>query len=256
MGIGFACYGLGGLIYETKFGRPSSTSALGFFAIPIISLLIGGAASVIAFGVRLLWKITGLRVIFVEPWIIAVICGTLIVAALILGVGNARRYELNSGPAIVVNRGAGKQIDVLPDWNISRSAATISYVDLAQETFEWGRNRTIVRLKPNGLSVRQEQGNQECVIPILGLDYVTSVHVAEFTALDSDPKLALLINGRATGHRAILAILSSNYEPFYIERMDRFWQLTDRPLAIYYSETLRSEVVVLRSGTRLKGYAF
>jgi hypothetical protein len=256
-GISFLCSGFGSLIYTDRFGRPSSTDVVGLVTIPVISVVIGLVAAAIGFGVRLLWNMAGFRFIPVRRSVVAAICGIVIAAALALGVAGAMRYELAAGAAVILDRSIVEQIKVRSNyWTISRSATQISLADPEPEPFGWGDARTVARINPEGLSLRDEHRNQECVIAIPGLDYVTSVEAAELAAPDSDPKLVLLIRGRPSGHRAILAILSSDYVPLYVERMVTFWQQDDSPLAIGYSDKLGSEVVVIGSSRTKESKAY
>ena len=256
IGFSFAFYGMGALFYEMKFGRPSSTAAIALFTIPIISIVIGILGCLIAVVARFLWQIAGFRVVAVNNFVAASACLVIIGTALGIGIVGAKRQEASTRPAILVNSGLVQEIAAGNDQMIIRPADIVfNTLGNIHTKVEWGGNSSVLYQMPNGLSVQQINGDKRCIVPTEGLDYITRVYAVHRASTDSRSTLALIIDGRATGKRAMLAVISADYKLLYAERLARFWNYFKCPLAIGSSMQLKSEVIVLAGDDERKAYS-
>ena len=81
------------------------------------------------------------------------------------------------------------------------------------------------------------------------LDYITRIHATQFYRPGGgDPLLAVVISGRATGRRAVVLVVSSDYKVFLEQRLYRFWELDAIPVKIRSDPSIRAEIVVVGPG--------
>jgi hypothetical protein len=83
-------------------------------------------------------------------------------------------------------------------------------------------------------------------IPLPGIDYINYVDAIPLRqGAAGRPVLALLITGRATGRRDLIAMVSPAGELLYLELLDRFWDFRQVPLAI--APTATGDLVLVGS---------
>jgi hypothetical protein len=71
------------------------------------------------------------------------------------------------------------------------------------------------------------------LIPTPGIDYTNSIDAIPLElGVNARPVLALLITGRATGRRDLLALVSESRELVYLELLERFWNMRLSSLAV------------------------
>jgi len=112
----------------------------------------------------------------------------------------------------------------------SRIYGFLERVDLA---IPWRGDLVQLMYRENSVGVEFASSGRSLSIPLTGVDYVVAVDAIELEMGSSHrPALALLITGRATGQRDLLAVISESRELIYLELLDRFWNYSSIPLAI------------------------
>jgi hypothetical protein len=71
------------------------------------------------------------------------------------------------------------------------------------------------------------------------------VDAAPISATGGPPLLAVVISGRATGRRAIIAVIDENYKVVFEEQVQRFWELRDTPIEIRVRPAAADEYFVV-----------
>src|SRR5262249_8779810 len=90
----------------------------------------------------------------------------------------------------------------------------------------------------DALEVRFVPDGDVVLIPLPAIDYIHFVDAVRLEAgPDSRPALSLLITGRATGRRDLLAGVSASRELVYLELLERSWNFREIPLAAAPSPT-------------------
>lgn len=227
----FLSYYLTGLILEMKFGRPSSTSAVGFIFILIYAiflLLIGYAAGLL---IRfIVSRFTVERTMSKKSlyWIYAVFSLTIIVAS-IAGSVSFKTYEDAQKPHVIINAAAVAKIPDLQyqDSNQIDAKFLLSIFDddkIENGALPW--NNKIIRFKlsrdTNSLAILDDAGKQLIQIDLSGFDYITRVYAVPVTVNDSNTKgLAVLVNLRSTSRRSVLLVYNAENNLLYQELLYR-----------------------------------
>jgi hypothetical protein len=142
--------------------------------------------------------------------------------------------EREARPRVILNAAQiHKRTSGLPAESIQHAVRIYDYLARINQPLQWeGRSVNLVnagetlelRLSPAGSVVR---------IPLPGIDYINFVDAAPLRMGSSaSPVLALLITGRATGRRDLIAIVSEAGELVYLELLDRTWNFRSVSLAI------------------------
>ena len=163
-----------------------------------------------------------------------------------VGVCAVPLFESGAKPRIIINKGLLQNVPV-PSKGTSVNKATRLYESAATlHALEWGNNKTETIISGVHVTLRDQRSEAKFEISAKGLDYVTSVDAVPLTSTkDVNPFLVVVITGRATGHRALIIVLSSSYEVIYSERLDRDWPIDVKPLEVLYDPDIASEVGVL-----------
>jgi hypothetical protein len=227
----FLSYYLTGLILEMKFGRPSSTSAIGFVFIPVYAiflLLLGYAAGLLVRSI--VSRFTVERTIS-KKTIYSIYAAFLVavLASSIAGGVSFKIYEDAQKPHVIINSAA---VIKLPDGQYEDSNQVdakflLSIFDddkIKNGTLPW--NSRIIRFKlfkdANSLVVLDDAGAQLMQIDLNAFDYITRVYAVPVTTNDSMKKgLAVLVNLRSTSRRSVLLIYNADNKLLYQELLYR-----------------------------------
>jgi len=231
IGAIFLSYYLTGLIFEMKFGRPSSTSAIGFVFIPIYAvflLLIGYAVGLI---IRfIVSRFTAERTLSKKAiYTIYVAFLAVILVSSIAGGVSFKIYEDRQKPHVIINSSA---VSKLPDVQYLESNQTDAKFLLSifeddkikNGTLTWNDKTIHFRLAKdtNSLVVLDEIGAQLLQIDLSELDYITRVYAVPVNIDASKKKgLAVLVNLRSTSRRSVLLIYNAEKKLLYQELLYR-----------------------------------
>lgn len=210
-------------------GRPSSTAGLAFVFAPVFAAgaaVVGLLAGALLRGlVRVARPSRPPRSYRPLAWALLLVVPVL--AALLgarTGGEEARRYEARAKPRILTTTegverqvvepgvGAGSRA-AEPIWGTSREGLPTLVGDETSGWFEGG-------------------GRRSSSIDLAALDYVTSADALALYRAGEPVAYAALINGRATGRRAVLVILSTDLRVLHSELVERWWRAQESALCV------------------------
>jgi hypothetical protein len=245
--LGFLAFGYTALYFEMHFGRPSSTFGLGYLFVPIWALLYGALGFAAGALIRFIWRrahapeesasrTRGLQIS---------LCAVVLLAAL-YGAAGVFINETQSQPAIVIDHGIVANSIAADSNPVVRLATQVMGRDEIAQSVTWGRNDSAILI--DGLRVQFNERRRSPFVDLdaTGLDYLNRIHVAPlFVRGKVEPFLVVVIAGRATGRRALVTVLSPEYQIVFQQRAERFWELTSPSLEIRRDTTDGQEIAVV-----------
>ena len=229
------------------FGRPSSTFGLGYLFVPIWALLYGVLGFVAGTLIRYIWRrahppgdsardTRGLKLSL----------GAVVLLASIYGAAAVLINETQSQPAIVVDAGIITHSVAANSDPTVRGATQVLSRDEVTQSVSWGRNDSAILI--DGLRVQFNDRRRSPFVDLnaTGLDYLNRIHVAPLLMHGKvEPFLVVVIAGRATGRRALVTVLSPEYQIVFQQRVERFWELASPSLEIRRDATDGEEIAVV-----------
>jgi hypothetical protein len=228
-------YGLTMGVVGAHIGRQSSTFALGVF-LPILAAPVLGAVGLLVG--RLAAFVIGSRV--PGRWVRVLKWSAPLVLVVIAGVaarqasGPLYAAERSARPRVIQNAAQiHKRAEALTAVGITRGTRVYDQLRQLNQSIPWGTGSAQLVDHGDVLAVRFAPSGRSLRIPLPGIDYITHVDAIPLQmGAGARPALALLITGRATGRRDLLAVISQAGELVYLELLDRFWNDRSVPLAI------------------------
>lgn len=215
--------------------RPSSTSALGVIFIPLWSGITAVIAYLLGYVIRFVWR-TQFTEPAVQPWhgkVLAVLLGCIMFCSALMAWYSVQTYEKAAKPNLVTYNG-----ELVPHYQSSklalvRTATSVYGRDQQAEPIQWGKNQTLLSVNKADVELRDRVSNQQATVSVAGLDYVTQYQAARIKLAGFvEPGLAMLIDGRATGKRSLLVVLTPDYKVFMRFMVERYWPLQSSALEI------------------------
>jgi hypothetical protein len=219
-------YGLTMGIVGANIGRQSSTFALGVF-LPIIAAPLLGAVGLLVG--RLAASVVGARVPGRWVRVLKLSAPLVLVAIAIVAAWQA------SGPLYAAERAARprviqnsaqlhKRTGSLSADGMEPGSRVYDRLKKINKTTQWGTGSAHLVNRGDVLEVRFVPDGAALLIPLPGIDYITHVDAMPLRlGAGARPALALLITGRATGRRDLIAVISESRELVYLELLERFW---------------------------------
>lgn len=246
--IGFAAFGYTAMYVEEHFGRPSSTFGLGYLFVPIWALIYGLLGFIVGLLVRFAWRRA--RPASAGPVrrtrSLQVSLITVVLLASAYGAARVLINEAQSQPEIIVDLG-GVSHSLAPNSDPAvRSHTQLLGRDELTQSISWGHNDSTILI--DGLRVQLSDRRRSSFVDLdaRGLDYLTRIDAAPvFGPGQDEPFLVVVIAGRATGRRALVTVLSHDYQPLFQQRVYRFWELGSPPLEIRRNPTDGEELAVV-----------
>lgn len=220
-----ASHAVTALVVGASVGRQSSTAGIGPF------LLLLSAVPLAVFGCalgRLAERMLGTRAQRVSRsikfWAPPLLISIAALAALRAGLP-ILAAEREATPRVIVASGifGRRQID-LPIANVTRATRVYDYSAGVNTAIQWAGGSAELHRVPDGLAVSFLPTGGQVTIPLPAIDYILCVDAVHVRITPgADPALALLITGRATGQRDLLAVVSGAGELVYLELLERRW---------------------------------
>jgi hypothetical protein len=242
-GLSLVVFGYTGMYTEMAIGRPSSTAGIAFFFIPIWGVFAAAAGLVLGFIVRAVWR--RLTELERRTWILPAILSCAVVASAGAGAFGVIRYEREAQPAVRVASGLLIREFRGDLGKAARSSTTLYDSDGKSAGISWARNDSELRLTDDRVIFRDTVSGKQAEFSNSALDYVTRVDAVSLSAPRGRALLAIVISGRATGRRAIVAVIDDSYGVVFEERVERFWGLAETPLEIREAASAAGEYVVV-----------
>lgn len=240
-------FGYTAMYVESAFGRPSSTASLGFLFVPIWGGVAAIVGLVLGFIVRAVWRRTRSPVEQEKrTWALLVALGCVIVASAGAGAFDVIQYEQEAKPTIRSDSGLLVR-EVRTDSQAPVRISTILYdSDHKPEGFTWANNKSELLFGDNRVVLRDTVNGKKAEFRTPALDYITRVDAVPMSrAPGSSAFLAITISGRATGRRAVIAVIDEDYKVVFEEQVERFWELRDTPIEVRVNPAARDEYVVV-----------
>jgi hypothetical protein len=234
--LSFAAFGFAGMFAELALGRPSSTSSLGFFFVPIWAALVAVPGLVLGFIVRAVWRRMKGDDAESHASALLAILAFAVVASAGAGVLTVVQSEQEAKPRIRFDGGLLVR-EFRADSELLVRASTALYdsdndSDRKAEVLSWGSNRSELLIADDSVVLRDTVSGKSAQFRTPALDYITRVDAVPMLAARGPSLLAIVVSGRATGRRAIIAVVDENYEVVYEEQVERFWSLCDTPIEV------------------------
>lgn len=232
VGLSVLANGAASLITNEAIGRLSSTASIGYVTVPAAAMVFGG----LAFGAGAI-----LRVLFRSPngvqrtpvlyriAALALLLGAPILSAR-AGVATVRRIEAEAEPRVLVT--SPRVVREVPEPTASsgpmRAAGKVEDLYSRKPPRPPAGMPALILIRTG--AVLQAGARVSETVPLPGLDYVTSGYVVALRSGDAVEAFVTVINGRATGRRAVIAVLSPELKVLYAELVERWWCFNDTPL--------------------------
>jgi hypothetical protein len=245
LGLSLMAYGYTGMYAELEFGRPSSTASLGFLFVPIWGVLAAVVGLVLGFIVRAVWR----RAKGPEPeratWALLATLAFAVVASGGVGALNVIQHEQEAKPRIRFDSGLLIREFRSDSEKPVRASTTLYDSDHKTAGLSWGSNKSELLFADDRVLLRDAVSGSSAQFATGALDYITRVDAVPLSATRGPALLAIVISGRATGRRAIIAVIDENYKVVFEEQVQRFWELRDTPIEIRIRRTAADEYVVV-----------
>jgi len=246
--IGFLAFGFTALYAEMHFGRPSSTIGLGYLFVPIWALIFGIVGLAGGALVRFVWRrahpepsdstkrTRGLQLSLVA----------IVFLASLYGAARVFTNEALSQPAIIVDTGTVSHSLASNSDPRIRSATQLLGRDEIAQSISWGRNDSAILVDGLRVQLNDRRRPPFADLDARGLDYLNQIHAAPvFVRGKDEPFLVVVIAGRATGRRALVTVLSPEYQIVFQQRVYRFWELASSALEIRRDASDGAEIAVV-----------
>ncbi len=223
------------LIVGSRVGRQSSTFGIGIGLALLAAPLLGAVGLMLGRLARyILDPFVPGKLARLMKWCAPMVLVVVAIMASRHASGPIYAAEREALPRVIVNsaqlhkRNAG-----LPTDGITRAVRALDYLAKVNQPVPWGVCSAHLRNLGEALEVSFTPAGHALRIPLPGITYITSVDAIPLKMGPmARPVLALLIRGRATGRRDLLAVISESGELVYLELLDRFWNDRSVPLAI------------------------
>lgn len=239
-------YAFSVLMVGSIVGRQSSTSGIAPFlaliAIPPLALA-GITAGRIA---RHVLSPTFRKKWTPMKWCAPVVLAIVAVAAFRQASGPILAGERAAHPRVIVNAAQlHKREGSMPQEGVLRATRVYDHLGKVNPAIPWTGGNVHLTNAGDVLQVSFEPGSRAVFIPLDGIDYIIFIDAVALRDPQGRPTLALLITGRATGRRDLLAVLSESGELVYLELLERFWNF--RPVALAVASSSAEDLIVIGS---------
>ncbi|MBM4361841.1 MAG: hypothetical protein FJ104_04110 [Deltaproteobacteria bacterium] len=226
--------------------RLSSTGALAYIFIPVAAAVVGAIGALLGALVRWIWvRVRGSSAQLESTALLPALLALCVGASAGLAALHTREVEAAAMPRVFVDAGRFERAPPPSDLSRARPSKLLLDGSSAPKHYAWGGRLVEVKRSELGVQVRDTSSGGVINISAEGLDSVTSVHVAQFSAIKSSPPgLAMVVTGRASGKRAMVVLVSPSFELVIEERIERFWPRAENPLHVT-RESDESELVVV-----------
>lgn len=246
LGLSLLAFGYTAMRVELVIGRPSSTAGLAHIFIPIWGVLAATVGLVLGLIARAIWRrAKGPAEPDKRTWALLITLAGAIVVSAGAGAFDVVRYEQQAKPQIRFDSGLLVR-EVRPDFERTLRTSTVLYdSDHEPTALSWGSNRSELLFDGDSVVLRDAVSGKNVAFDIPALDYITRVDAVPISIAHGRPMLALTISGRATGRRAVIAVIDGDYKVIFEEQVERFWELRDTPIEVRIRPAATEEYVVI-----------
>lgn len=248
-------YLLAPVIAESILGRPGSTAGLGFVAGPVVALLCGAVAFLVAIGLR--WAATrmGVASVTVPMWLVGCVLLATIGAILLLGASARTEViarEHARRPHVVVDSARIVKMPQTPSSARERIEAPLLfsiYADKVAPSLDWnGRPIRIVGTNEE-VTLLDAAGTRIASTDLRDFDYIGRINALPYCRHpNGDHGLATLVTLRATSNRSVLIVYGADGAVIYREHLERTGRGDGWAGAMFVANSEGNEVLVVDLG--------
>jgi hypothetical protein len=234
------------VVVWAPFGRSSSTSGLAYLTLSVtVPVFAAGGYYLGVLLRRLLWPDWATRESRRRPLLAGLGLLGAIASAAALGIADVREREEAARPRILDTTSA---VD-----RIVRTDAGLGTTRAGQLLWEWPDRSHALGLggKPVALDVQPSSvtlhtpSARSVPLDTSDLGYVDGAYGVVLHSGTGREWLVVVISGRATGRRAIVAVLSDSLQLLHLELLERCWRLDEIPVVASVPAAGDDELAVL-----------
>lgn len=245
-GLSLMAFSYAGMYTEFAVGRPSSTASLGFLFVPIWGVVAAVVGLVLGFVVRTIWRRTkGSTEPERRTWALLTILGFAVIASAGAGALDVIQYEQEARPQVRLDSGLLMREFRSDSEKPVRASVVLYDSDHKSGGVSWGGNKSELQFGNGRAVFRDTMTGKHVDFRASTLDYITRVDAVPVSTTPGRALLAIVISGRATGRRAIVAVIDENYKVVFEEQVQRFWELRDTPVEVRVRPAAADEYIVV-----------
>lgn len=216
------------VIAESTFGRPSSTAGIGYFVVPILGLLAGGAAFLIAMGVRGVVHRGGIQSALVPPWVVASAVLATVAAVAVFAI-NARSQTITTEaarrPRVIVASTSIIKVDAPSPGADSRVEAPLLfsiYPGAVVPAIDWNGRAVSLSGTDEHVTILDQTGSPIASTDLQAFDYIATIRAVPVCGSQTGGQyLAVLATLRATSGRSMFILYGPDGAVVYQEHLER-----------------------------------
>ena len=214
------------VIAESALGRPSSTAGIGYFVVPMLGLLSGAAAFLVARGLRGIARRAGSRTVHVPPWLAA--------AGLLATAVTVAALAFNAGAQVIATEAARRPRVIIDSTHFVRTAPSPGegpridapllfsvYQDAVVSSIDWNGRAVSFSGTDEHVTIRDKAGVPVASTDLQAFDYIATIRAVPVCSSSGGANLAVLVTLRATSHRSMLILYDPNGAVVYQEHLER-----------------------------------
>ncbi|HKI86208.1 MAG TPA: hypothetical protein VKA53_05650 [Thermoanaerobaculia bacterium] len=235
-GGSFLFFSYSRVFWEEAIGRPYSTSCFNIVTAPVFSVFLALAGFLIGGVVYLGWK-PAARTAGAErreTWVLIISLLTVTGIGSWLGLLWVVRFEARALPGVLVDTGAFERVGAPASGPVVRKGSEVYVLYKVWKPVSWGGHESRLRFYNDAVEIIDPSLRHRPMITTQGLDYTIRI-VAAPVREASGTGLVLMVRGRATGDRAIIAVVDPHLDVLYEERVKVCWGLDDDPVEVHAS---------------------
>lgn len=214
---------------EARWGAPSSTSALGFIAAPIVGIVVGIVGSLVGLGLRAGLRSRGAAPASAPKWIVPGLWLVVLVVAAVSLV-SARSYQLRLAefrrPRVILDLGhvltAAPQAGELQSQTEAPELQSGLTNTLDAHPIDWNGTAVKVTDADGQIAVTGPNGARLATADLQPFDGVSRLHAMTVCQqADGRSMLAVLASLRATARRAMLLVFAADGRLVYQQHLAR-----------------------------------
>lgn len=227
----FISYTFTGVLSEMFFGRPSSTSSIAFFTIPIITAFLFLASFVIGLILRfIIGRNEPERIMPTKTMrSIYIALGLAILVSVLAGGISFIKYERSQRPHVILGNAALEKSSNVKYKDANQIDAKLLLTIFDDEKnklspLTWNNKPIRFKLQKdsNNLTLHDEKGQQLAFIDLSSFDYITRVYAVPFAVDNASQRgLAVLVHLRSTSRRSVLLLYNADASLLYEEFLER-----------------------------------
>lgn len=216
------------VVAESALGRPSSTAGIGYFVVPIFGLLTGGAAFLIAKGVRWVAGRAGARSVLVPRWIVVSVflaAGAAVAAFAVSARSRVAAVEAARQPRVIVESTRFTKVDLPAPSMDSGGAAPLLfsiYAAAVVPSIDWNGRAVSLSGTDEQVTILDKAGAIVASTDLHAFDYIATIHAVPVCGSQNGSRhLAVLVTLRATSRRSMLILYGPDGAVAYQEHLER-----------------------------------